>query len=296
MKTLLPLLAALLLPPQVVEAGNFDLSHRAWTELLGKHVVLIDQGRASRVAYADLQTDSGRLQNYLQALSAVSQAEFTEWSKNDGLAFLINAYNAFTLKLILTRYPKLESIKDLGSLLRSPWKQRFFTLLGQEQSLDDIEHETIRKPGAFDDPRIHMAVNCASIGCPMLREEAYVGARLDAQLDDQVRRFLSDRTRNRYSASSNALEVSSIFKWYAEDFSRGYRGIRSVPAFLATHAELLADRPADRDLIRTEQAPLEYLDYDWRLNDRVSGGSMAMSVFTYPLMRADIAALLAEHD
>jgi len=189
------------------------LSHRAWTELLGKHVVLIDQGRASRVAYADLQTDSGRLQNYLQGLSAVSQAEFTEWSKNDGLAFLINAYNAFTLKLILTRYSKLESIKDLGSLLRSPWKQRFFTLLGQEQSLDDIEHETMRKPGAFDDPRVHMAVNCASIGCPMLREEAYVGTRLDAQLDDQVRRFLSDRTRNRYSAASNALEVSSIFKW-----------------------------------------------------------------------------------
>ncbi len=266
---LTPLVAVLLFslfwPVQRVEAGGFDLSHRPWTELLAKHVVLIDQGRASRVAYADLRTDSRQLQNYLQALSAVSRAEFTGWAKNDRLAFLINAYNAFTLKLILTRYPKLESIKDLGSLLRSPWKQRFFTLLGQEQSLDDIEHGIIRKPGAFDDPRIHMAVNCASIGCPMLREEAYVGARLDAQLDEQVRRFLSDRTRNRYSASSKALEVSSIFDWYAEDFSRG---LRSVPAFLATHAELLADRPADQGLIRTEQAPLDYLDYDWALNDR----------------------------
>ncbi|MGH8694806.1 MAG: DUF547 domain-containing protein [Burkholderiales bacterium] len=268
MKALLPLLAALLLPTQPVGAGEFDLSHRAWTELLAKHVVLIDQGRASQVAYADLQSDSERLRNYLAALSAVTVKEFAAWDKRDRLAFLINAYNAFTLKLILTRYPKLESIKGLGSLLRSPWEQRFFTLLGREQSLDDIEHETIRKPGAFDDPRIHMAVNCASIGCPMLREEAYVGARLDAQLDDQVRRFLSDRTRNRYSEVSKTLEVSSIFKWYAEDFSRGYRSIRSVPAFLATYAELLADRPADQALIRTEQAPLDYLDYDWTLNDR----------------------------
>ena len=268
MKILFPLLAVLLLPVQMVKADEFDLSHRAWTELLGKHVVLMDQGRASRVAYAALQADSGRLQNYLAVLSRVTAREFAAWDKRDRLAFLINAYNAFTLKLILTRYPKLESIKDLASLLRSPWKQRFFMLLGQEQSLDDIEHGIIRKPGAFDDPRIHMAVNCASIGCPMLREEAYVGARLDSQLDDQVIRFLSDRSRNRYSAASQSLAVSSIFEWYAEDFSRGYRGIRSVPAFLAAHAELLADRPADQELIRTEQAPLDYLDYDWGLNDR----------------------------
>ncbi|MGH8611523.1 MAG: DUF547 domain-containing protein [Gammaproteobacteria bacterium] len=271
MKALLPLLATLLLPTQIVGASEFDLSHRAWTELLAKYVVLIDQGRASRVAYADLQADE-RLQNYLAALSAVTVKEFAAWDKRDRLAFLINAYNAFTLKLILTRYPKLESIKDLGSLLRSPWEQQFFTLLGREQSLDDIEHETIRKPGAFDDARIHMAVNCASIGCPMLREEAYVGARLDTQLDDQVRRFLSDRTRNRYSEVSKTLQVSNLFKWYAEDFSRGYRGIRSVQEFLAPHAEVLADRPAYQALIRTGQAPLDYLDYDWGLNDREPEG------------------------
>ncbi len=267
-KVWLSLWAALLFPTPMAEATEFDLTHRAWTELLAKHVMLIDQGRASRIAYADLQADSGRLQTYLAVLSGVSQAEFARWSKDDRLAFLINAYNAFTVQLILTRYPKLESIKDLGSLFVSPWKKRFFTLLDQEHSLDDLEHGMIRKPGAYDDPRIHMAANCASIGCPMLREEAYVGARLDAQLDDQVRRFLSDRTRNRYSASRQALEVSSIFKWYAEDFDRGYRGIRSVQAFLAAHAERLADRPADQELIRTEQAPLDYLDYDWRLNDR----------------------------
>ncbi|MGH8581428.1 MAG: DUF547 domain-containing protein [Gammaproteobacteria bacterium] len=265
-------LAALLWSAQPVKAGEFDRSHGAWTDLLAKHVVLTDQGQASRVAYADLRIDSGRLQNYLAALSGVSAKAFAAWDKRDRLAFLINAYNAFTVQLILSRYPRLESIKDLGNLFRSPWQRRFFTLLGREQSLDDIEHGLIRKPGAYDDPRIHTAVNCASIGCPMLREEAYVGARLDAQLDDQVRRFLSDRTRNRYSVSRRTLEVSSIFKWYVEDFGRGHRGIRSVPSFLATHAELLADRPADQELIRTERAPLDYLDYDWALNDREPAG------------------------
>ncbi len=268
MKPALLLFSALLLPPPMVEAGDFDLSHRAWTEVLAEHLVLIDQGRASAVSYAALKTDGGRLPSYLAALSGVTAQELAAWDKRDRLAFLINAYNAFTVQLILSRYPKLDSIKDLGNLFRSPWQQRFFTLLGEEQSLDDIEHGLIRKPGAFDDPRIHMAVNCASIGCPMLREEAYVGARLDTQLDDQVRRFLSDRTRNRYSSATKALEVSSIFEWYAEDFSRGYRGIRSVHAYLATHAGLLADRPEDQALIRTEQAPLVYLDYDWGLNDR----------------------------
>ena len=205
MKIMFPLLAALLLPVQIIKADEFDLSHRAWTELLGKHVVLMDQGRASRAPTQVCKPTVGGCRLSRRAFPS-PRAGIRGLGQGDRLAFLINAYNAFTLKLILIRYPKLESIKDLGSLLRSPWKQRFFTLLGQDQSLDDIEHEIIRKPGAFDDPRIHMAVNCASIGCPMLREEAYVGARLDAQLDDQVIRFLSDRSRNRYSAASQALK------------------------------------------------------------------------------------------
>nr|MBP6544776.1 DUF547 domain-containing protein [Piscinibacter sp.] len=181
--------------------------------------------------------------------------------------FLINAYNAFTVELILTRWPKLESIKDLGSLLQSPWKPKWVPLLGGKVSLDDIEHAMLRQRGRYDDPRVHFAVNCASIGCPALREEAFDAARLDAQLDEQALRFMSDRTRNRYDAAAGRLQVSKIFDWFGEDFRLGHRGIASLPAFLARYAEVLADAPADRERIRSGQAGIGFLDYDWKLND-----------------------------
>jgi hypothetical protein len=98
----------------------------------------------------------------------------------------------------------------------------------------------------------------------MLREEAYVAARLDAQLEEQVRRFLSDRTRNRYA--NGAIEVSKIFDWYEKDFTSGYANIRSVQQFLAPYAQLLADRPAEQQAVRDGRLPLRYLEYDWRLN------------------------------
>jgi hypothetical protein len=208
------------------------------------------------------------LKTYLDGLSAVSRQEFDGWGKAQRLAFLINSYNGYTVELILTRYPDLKSIRDLGSFVRSPWKKQFFTLLGEPRSLDDVEHGIIRAKGAYDDPRIHMAVNCASIGCPALRPEAYVGERLDAQLDDQVLRFLSDRTRNRYSPERNALEVSKIFDWYEGDFEQGHRGIDSPAAFFAAHAAQLADRPEDQRAIRAKTVKIRYLEYDWALNDR----------------------------
>jgi Protein of unknown function, DUF547 len=130
-------------------------------------------------------------------LSAAKQAQFEAWTRNQRMAFLINAYNAFTVEKILTRYPDIGSIWDFGKIFGNPFK--FFSLFGQPFTLDRIEHGMPRKPGAYDDPRVHFAVNCASVGCPMLREEAYVAERLDAQLEQQTRRFLSDRSRNRVS-------------------------------------------------------------------------------------------------
>jgi hypothetical protein len=105
-------------------------------------------------------------------------------------------------------------------------------LLGGKVSLDDIEHEMLRQRGRYDDPRVHFAVNCASIGCPALREEAFVAERLDAQLDEQALRFMSDRTRNRYNAQRGRLELSKIFDWYGEDFRLGHRGIARCRQFL----------------------------------------------------------------
>jgi hypothetical protein len=249
-------------------AAAFDATHADWDALLRKHVAWQPGGHASTVGYAGFKRDRAALTAYLDRLSAVGSAQFRAWSKAQQLAFLINAYNAYTVELILTRYPDLESIRDLGSLLSSPWKKKFVPLLGERHSLDDIEHGMIRAPGAYDDPRIHMAVNCASIGCPALRPEAYVGERLDAQLDDQVARFLSDRSRNRYDAGSGRLRVSRIFDWYGDDFRRGHRGIDSLEGFFARYAALLADQPEPQQAIRERKVRIAFLDYDWTLNDR----------------------------
>lgn len=262
MKKLLLSLLILLLPG--FASAAFDHSHAQWEALTKKHVTWLPGGHASQVDYKGFQADRVALKAYLDGLSAVTQAEYDAWNKQQKLAFLLNAYNAFTVELILTGYPNLKSIKDLGSFLSSPWKKKFFTLLGKQRGLDDVEHGLIRAPGVFDEARIHMAANCASVGCPALRNEAYVGDKLDAQLEDSVVRFLSDHARNRYGAQSGKLEVSRIFDWYGKDFAAR---AGSVEAWLARYADKLADDPKQQQLIRDRKAKLEFLDYDWALND-----------------------------
>lgn len=253
--------------PAHAQSPGFDHGHASWTALLRQHVRLVRSGQATQVAYAGFKADRAALKAYLDSLSAVTRAAFAGWPRAERQAFLINAYNAFTVELILTRYPDLKSIKDLGSLLSSPWKPKWITLLGNQVSLDDIEHAMLRKRGDYDDPRVHFAVNCASIGCPALREEAFVAARLDAQMDEQTVRFMSDRTRNRWNAQRGRLELSKIFDWYGEDFRLGHRGIGSLQAFAARYADQLADAPADRERIRAGGVDIAYTDYDWALND-----------------------------
>ena len=269
-------LAALLLalPLGGAAAQGFDHEHAAWTALLKKHVVLLDGGKSSQVHYSGFQHDRGALKNYLASLSKVTPQEFDGWSKAQRMAFLINAYNAFTVEKILTRYPDIRSIWDFGKLFGNPFRDRFFTLLGRESYLDRIEHETLRKPGAYDEPRVHFAVNCASIGCPMLREEAYIAERLEQQLEEQARRFLSDRSRNRYDSGSGRLEVSMIFDWFREDWTSGYRGfegkgeaIRSREQYFAAYAAFLADDPLQQKRLRDQKAGIRFLEYDWALND-----------------------------
>jgi Protein of unknown function, DUF547 len=247
--------------------ASFDHSHAAWTALLKKHVKVIDGGKASQMRYAGIAADRASLKAYLATLSDISQATFDGFSKPQQMAFLINAYNAFTVELILTRYPKLASIKDLGSFVQSPWKKKDVPLLGAQVSLDHIEHDSLRAKGRYDDPRVHFAVNCASIGCPALREEAFVPERLEAQLEEQAQRFMADRSRNRYSAERDKVEVSKIFDWFAEDFRSGYKGVTSLNQFLGRYANQLADAPADREKLKAGSVAVAYLDYDWKLND-----------------------------
>ena len=243
-------------------AGAFDPNYSAWNALLIKHVKWLPDNKQSRVDYKGFAADRAALQKVLAEWSAVTPAAFAALSKPDQMAFLINAYNGFTVELILTQFPDLKSIKDIGSVFSSPWKKEFFTLLGAKHHLDWIEHEQLRPK--YADPRVHAAVNCASIGCPALRPEAFAAAKLEAQLDDGMQRFMADRTRNRYA--NGKLEVNMIFKWFREDFEKGHKGFGKLEDVMARYADQLADSAADRDKIRAKNVPITHLDYDWSLN------------------------------
>ncbi|MDH4096103.1 MAG: DUF547 domain-containing protein [Betaproteobacteria bacterium] len=242
-------LIVLVLAFAALPAWAFDHGHPAWDALLKKHVVVLQGEHASQVRYDGFAADRAALRAYLDSLSGVPAAEFEGWPKDERKAFLINAYNAFTVEKILTRWPDIRSIWDFGKIFGNPFKDDFFRLLGRPMTLDGIEHETLRRRGAYDDPRVHYAVNCASIGCPMLREEAYVAPRLEAQLDQQAVRFLSDRSRNRFR--DGRLEVSKIFDWFKEDFEPRVK-------YFARYARAL-DYPGG-------DVPIGFLDYDWTLN------------------------------
>lgn len=240
------------------------IDHQPWDALLERHVTVLRGGQASTVNYAGLATQLSQLKSYLGSLSSVTRAEFDRWPGDEQLAFLINAYNAWTVRLILDAYPGIDSIKDIGGIFGSPWKKDFIPLLGATRSLDDIEHGLIRGSGRYNDPRIHFAVNCASVGCPALRAEAYYAVRLDRQLEEQTRDFLADRSRNRLEGG--VLRASAIFDWYEGDFTKGWRGARSLGAFLALYGEPLGLSPAQLQSLAAGKIGIEFLEYDWKLN------------------------------
>ncbi len=244
------------------EARDFD--HAPWDKLLKAYVVSLDGGQVTRVDYAGIAQHLPSLDQYLNQLSSVSQADFDRWTRSDQLAFLINAYNAWTVKLVLTGYPDIASIKDLGSWVQSPWKKPFIQMFGSIHTLNDIEHGLIRGSGRYNDPRAYFALNCASIGCPALRPEAYQGSSLDSQLESQTKLFLADRTRNRLEGG--VLKVSSIFKWYHEDFESGWLGLHKLPDFFVRYSAAMKLTEDQARRIQHGEITIAYLDYDWRLN------------------------------
>ena len=166
------LLATVLLVP-VSASATGAVDHRPWSALLQRCVTATPDGASTAVDYGCFAEQRPSLTSYLDALGAVERDEFSGWTPDAQLAFLINAYNAWTVELILTAWPDLDSIRDLGGFLTSPWEKSFIPLLGGTRTLDEIEHGMIREPGRFDEPRIHFAVNCASIGCPGLHNSDY---------------------------------------------------------------------------------------------------------------------------
>jgi hypothetical protein len=238
--------------------------HGAWSDLLADWVSPTADGYSTRVDYAAAEKEREALQNYLDSLAAVDAQTYSQWSEDRQLAFLINAYNAWTVELILRQEPAPESIRDIGGWLQSPWDVPLSRLLGRERSLDDIEHRMIRGPEGFGEPRIHFAVNCASVGCPALRREAYTAQDLEAQLEAQTRQFLSDRSRNGWRGDT--LYLSPLFKWYREDFETDWRDTGSLGAFLLRYADALDSDAEQREALRRGSMRIRYTDYDWALN------------------------------
>jgi hypothetical protein len=225
-------------------AGHVD--HSLYAGLLKKHVV------DGVVSYSGLKAEEATLDEYLKALE---RTEPESLSKNERFAFYINAYNAWTIKLILGAYPGVKSIKDLGGWFKSPWQEKICRINGEIISLDHIEHQILRPQ--FKDPRVHFAINCASKGCPALRSEPYDGAALEHQLDDSARHFINNPAYNRLDGKT--WYVSRIFDWFSEDFNNDIVGFIS--------------RNANEDLrqkiqVDSGQITVKYLDYDWSLNGR----------------------------
>ncbi|MEB2778580.1 DUF547 domain-containing protein [Algoriphagus sp. D3-2-R+10] len=222
-------------------------SHKTWNELLKANI-----SADGTVNYKGFIKEKSKLETYLNSLSENAPDRKT-WSKDEQLAYWINAYNAFTVKLIVDNYP-VESIKDLGPSLKIPlikdvWHYKFFKIGGQESSLDEIEHSILRKE--FEEPRIHFAVNCASVSCPPLLNEAFEAATIEAQLDKVATRFINDQSRNKIS--SDAVQISSIFSWFKGDFTKN----GSLIDFLNKYSKVKIN----------SDAKVSHLDYDWNLNE-----------------------------
>ncbi len=256
------ILAVLVFCGNPLFAAEFD--HGLWNQILRDRVLMLDEGRSSRVDYGAILDDKSTIDSYLQTLSTIDQNTFDSWPSTEQLAFLINAYNAATVALILTEYPQLDSIRDIGVIFTSPWRREFISLFGRQVSLDEIEHELIRGSDRYREPRIHFAVNCAAVGCPALLNEAYVPEKLEQQLEDATKLFLSDRSRNYYS--NNRLYVSSIFKWYREDFEKGWLDTDSLQEFFGRYTRELGMDDGSAAELANDRVRIRFLRYDWSLN------------------------------
>ncbi|MBL4710741.1 MAG: DUF547 domain-containing protein [Flavobacteriales bacterium] len=219
--------------------GDSNFDHSSWDKLLQKHVSV-----KGNVNYDGFKADKQVLDAYLTSLSKNSPA--SNWSKNDVMAYWINAYNAFTVKLILNNYP-VKSIMDING--GKAWDLKFIKLGGKEYSLNNIEHGILRK--RYKDARIHFAVNCASVSCPKLANSAFTAADLEKQLEKMSKEFIDNSSKN--TVQTNELKISSLFDWYKDDFitSGG-----SVISFINRYSNIKASQGSN----------VSFKEYNWNLN------------------------------
>ncbi len=244
--------ALLLLLARPSAAAEFDQTHSGLARVLSANVT------NAGVAYARLKANPDELDAYLGQIAAIAPAEFATWERSDRLALLLNLYNAETLRLIREEYP-VKSIRSLGTLPGAAWRRLVVRFGGEIMSLSHLENEVIRKE--YGEPRIHFALVCAARGCPPLRTEPYVGAKLTQQLDDQARRFLATSEKNRFDTTTGVLWLSPIFKWYESDFTQAAGSLKAyvVPFLAPDLAQALESAPGVK---------IRFTNYDWGLNDQ----------------------------
>ncbi len=267
------------LTARIPAAESAQFSHAPLDETLKTYV------KDGRVDYKALKMrqaradSAGPLSEYIDSLGRVPQAEYDAWSETDKIAFWINAYNAITLQIIVTNYPITKMLIPAGipfptnSIRQIPgqWDKITHSIMGRKMTLNDIEHGTLRK--LFKEPRIHMALVCAAKGCPPLRGEAYEGSRLNEQLDDQARVYLTSPAGFKLDAGGKRVSFSAIFQWFSEDFLNVY-GDPKEPKWLADKKRAVIAfasnyvGPQEREFLRKANYQMSFLSYDWSLNER----------------------------
>ena len=233
-----------------------DHSYGNWDQFLNRHV------KDGLVNYSVIKKSPAEFGKIVRELEGVTLKEYESWSNPEKMAFWINAYNVGAIKHILDNYPIRKSFGlsalryPANSIQQIPgvWDNPILNLLGKKVSLNEIENERLRKE--FDDPRIHFAIVCASIGCPVLRDEPYISHQLDSQLDDAVVEFLQDTKKFKYDGRSNTYYLSPIFKWFKDDFEKTGGSTVFIEKYI----------PQNKNL--PDNGQIQWQDYDWSLNEQ----------------------------
>ncbi|MEJ2069128.1 MAG: DUF547 domain-containing protein [Syntrophobacterales bacterium] len=258
-----------LVGPAVAEASSYDDYGAVLQEFVNQEGL---------VNYRGLKADPQKLENFLHALAQVHPEDYKKWPVPQQIAFWINAYNALTLKAIIDHYPiKASFWRSLkfprNSIRQIPgvWTDLRFPVMGRRMTLDEIEHGILRRQ--FNEPRIHMALVCAALGCPPLRPEPYVGDKLNDQLNDQARHFLANPKKFKIDRQEGQVYLSPIFKWFGEDFIRIYGTNARFSRFQPKERAVLNFiqnylSKADQEYLFKGDYVISYLDYDWSLNER----------------------------
>jgi hypothetical protein len=234
--------------------GAADIDESLYASLLVHHTRDVPDLARVRVDYTAL----GSSQDWKELVAGLAKSDPADLgSRNERLAFWINAYNILAIDLVTKHYP-IDGIKEIGSLFSPVWKKPAGRINGREYSLDEIEHKIVRPMG---DPRTHVAVVCASLSCPALLREPWVASRLDAQLDAAMRNWLADTRKGaRVDRDADTLDLSKIFDWFESDFEEAGGVVEFISKYLTD---------SDREWLSTRQndVRVSYFDYDWALND-----------------------------